>query len=89
MLDEYRLQSRGGVGVTNCKVTERNGLVAGFCAVNDDAEVMVVTNGGMVIRMPVNQISLLGRATQGVRVIQVVDEEVVMSIAPIVKDDDE
>jgi DNA gyrase subunit A len=88
-VSEYRLQSRGGSGIINVKVSERNGLVAGVCGVTADDEVMVVTNRGMMIRTEVNQISLLGRATQGVRVITMNTEgETVASVARIAERED-
>lgn len=80
---EYRVQARGGVGIIDCKVTEKNGMVAGVAVVGKDDEVMVVTNRGMMIRVPVAQISLLGRNTQGVRIITMNEGETVASVARI------
>ncbi len=67
--DEYRVQGRGGKGVIDIKTTERNGRVVGAVQVRDDDQVMIVTNGGMLIRMKVKEISVIGRNTQGVRLI--------------------
>jgi DNA gyrase subunit A len=67
--DEYRVQGRGGKGVIDIKTTERNGRVVGAVQVKDDDQVMIVTNGGMLIRMKVKEISVIGRNTQGVRLI--------------------
>jgi DNA gyrase subunit A len=67
--DEYRVQGRGGKGVIDIKTTERNGRVVGAVQVKDDDQVMIVTNGGMLIRMRVKEISVIGRNTQGVRLI--------------------
>ena len=69
--DEYRLQGRGGKGLITIKTTERNGKVAGVCQAKDDDEVMLITNAGTLIRMAVNEISIIGRNTQGVRLITV------------------
>ena len=66
---EYRLQGRGGKGVIDIKTTERNGKVIGLVQAKDTDEVMLVTNGGMLIRMKVKEISVIGRNTQGVRLI--------------------
>jgi len=66
---EYRVQGRGGKGVIDIKTTERNGRVVGLVQVKDRDEVMLVTNGGMLIRMKVREISVIGRNTQGVRLI--------------------
>ncbi len=78
-LAEYRLQSRGGKGIITIKTTERNGAVVAAAAVTDDEEVMLITNRGMLIRMPAKGISVIGRNTQGVRLITLesADEQVV------------
>jgi DNA gyrase subunit A len=82
-ISEYRVQSRGGSGVKNINLNERNGLVAGVCAVGDEDEVMVLTNRGMMIRTECKEISLHGRSSQGVRVISTGKDEVVSSVARI------
>ncbi len=66
---EYRIQGRGGKGIIDIKTTERNGNVVGLAQVKDRDEVMLVTNGGMLIRIKVHDISVIGRNTQGVRLI--------------------
>jgi DNA gyrase subunit A len=66
---EYRQQGRGGKGIIDIKTTERNGKVVGLVPVTDKTEVMLVTNGGMLIRMKAKEISVIGRNTQGVRLI--------------------
>ncbi|HEX8437191.1 DNA gyrase subunit A [Archangium sp.] len=66
---EYRQQGRGGKGIIDIKATERNGKVVGLLQVTDKDEVMLVTNGGMLIRMKAKEISVIGRNTQGVRLI--------------------
>ncbi|XXF78864.1 DNA gyrase subunit A [Myxococcaceae bacterium GXIMD 01537] len=66
---EYRVQGRGGKGIIDIKTTERNGKVVGVAQARDSEEVMLVTNGGMLIRMKVKEISVIGRNTQGVRLI--------------------
>jgi DNA gyrase subunit A len=72
---EYRVQGRGGKGVIDIKTTERNGKVVGIVQVRDADEVMLVTNGGMLIRMKVKEISVIGRNTQGVRLISLESEQ--------------
>jgi len=78
-LGEYRVQSRGGKGIITIKTTERNGPVVAAAAVTDAEEVMLITNGGMLIRMAAKGISVIGRNTQGVRLIALEskDEQVV------------
>jgi DNA gyrase subunit A len=66
---EYRVQGRGGKGIIDIKTTERNGLVVGVAPVRERDQIMLVTSGGMLIRMKVADISLIGRNTQGVRLI--------------------
>ncbi|HWV37683.1 MAG TPA: DNA gyrase subunit A [Vulgatibacter sp.] len=79
---EYRVQGRGGKGLITIKTTDRNGKVAGVCQAKDDDEVMLITNAGTLIRMAVSEISIIGRNTQGVRLITVGSEhEKVVGVA--------
>ncbi len=80
-LDEYRVQSRGGVGIINIQTTVRNGRVAGIEYVEDEDEVMLITPGGKVLRMDTRDIRPIGRATQGVRLIEIDDHDRVVSLA--------
>ena len=81
---EHRLQGRGGKGLISIRTTERNGKVAGVCQVRDEDEVMLITNSGILIRMAVREISVIGRATQGVRLITLdAKEEKVVGVARI------
>jgi DNA gyrase subunit A len=80
-VEEYRNQSRGGKGVITLKVTEKTGPVVGVCQVADGDEAMLVTDGGKIIRMAVGEIRVIGRNTQGVRLIGLSDNERVASIA--------
>lgn len=70
----YRCQSRGGKGVLNIRVSERNGPVVGFCQVGEEEEILIITNRGRLIRIPVAQVSKIGRVTQGVK-LMVLDED--------------
>ena len=80
-VEEYRKQSRGGKGVITLKVTEKTGPVIGVCQVLDTDDVMLVTDGGKIIRMAVGEIRVIGRNTQGVRLIGLEENERVASIA--------
>ncbi|MEW6721259.1 MAG: DNA gyrase subunit A [Thermodesulfobacteriota bacterium] len=80
-VEEYRKQSRGGKGVITLKVTEKTGPVTGVCQVLDTDDVMLVTDGGKIIRMAVGEIRVIGRNTQGVRLIGLEEKERVSSIA--------
>jgi DNA gyrase subunit A len=83
-LAEYRVQSRGGKGIITIKTTERNGPVVAAAAVSDAEEVMLITNRGMLIRMPARGISVIGRNTQGVRLITLESkEEQVVGVARV------
>lgn len=87
--DEYRIQSRGGSGIKTIKVTERNGHVVGVLSVNDTDDIMLVTDHGKIIRTPVKGIPVIGRSTQGVRIISVDSDEQVVSVAKLAEKDDE
>ncbi len=79
-LDEYRVQSRGGIGIINIQTSERNGKVVGITQSTGDDELMVITQKGKTLRMPSAGIRLVGRSTQGVRLIDVDGEDRVVSI---------
>jgi DNA gyrase subunit A len=80
-VEEYRVQSRGGKGVITLKVTEKTGSVLGVAQVSEEDDVMLVTDGGKIIRMPVAEIRVSGRNTQGVRLIGMGEDEHVASLA--------
>ena len=86
---EYRLQSRGGKGIINVKVTAKNGKVVNVLTVNENDEIIVVTTGGMVVRTPVNQIRTSGRNAQGVRVIRLKNNHKVAAVARVLEKEDE
>jgi DNA gyrase subunit A len=82
-LDEYRVQGRGGKGLINIKVTERNGRVVGIKQVTEADELMIMTTTGNLIRLPVRELAVISRNTQGVRLITLGDEDAVASVATI------
>ena len=84
-ISEYRLISRGGSGVRNMICSERNGNVVSINSVTDNDEIMLITKNGITIRMPISQISIIGRATQGVRLIKLEGNDKLVSVAKIVK----
>jgi DNA gyrase subunit A len=86
-LDDYRPQKRGGQGIINIRANERNGPVIGIAQVVDEDDVMLITDGGKVLRCPVNGISSMGRATQGVRVMNLDSGEKLVSIARLAEED--
>ncbi len=80
-VDEYRIQTRGGKGVIVLKVTKKTGAVLGVAQVSEEDDVMLVTDRGKIIRMPVREIRISGRNTQGVRLIGMEENEHVASLA--------
>jgi len=86
-LDEYRLQTRGGKGIITMNVTDKTGGVVGVVRVAEDDEVMLVTDRGRLIRIRVSDIRVMGRNTQGVRLLEVDDGERVVSVARVVDRD--
>jgi DNA gyrase subunit A len=73
--EEYRSQGRGGKGVINVKTTEKNGKVVAIMRVQEDSDVLVMTANGKLIRVSSQDIRAVGRATQGVRLIQLDDDD--------------
>jgi len=86
---EYRTQSRGGSGIITIKVADRNGPVIGTMQVTDEDDVMLVTDGGKVIRSRAKEISVIGRNTQGVRLISMNKGEKLVTVAKLAEDSDE
>jgi len=80
-LDEYRITNRGGKGIINIKVNERNGSVVTIKEVIDEDELMIVTEKGTLIRLPIREISVIGRNTQGVRLIRLDEGDHVVDVA--------
>lgn len=80
-VDQYRLQTRGGIGVINIKVTEKTGFVIGVKVVDEDQEFMLVSSDGIIIRSNIGEISVISRNTQGVKVMSLEDEDKVAAIA--------
>jgi DNA gyrase subunit A len=87
--DEYPLRRRGGKGVLTMRTTQRNGLVVGFRQVAENEEVMLITDRGQIIRMKVDEISVIGRITQGVRLIDIEAGERVVDMAILAQDEPE
>jgi DNA gyrase subunit A len=88
-LEEYRLQSRGGVGIINIQTTDRNGKVVGIAYVNDDDQVLLISQQGMILRMRAGDIRTIGRATQGVRLIEMEEGDAVVSVAKLAEKEED
>ena len=87
-LTEYRVQTRAGKGVITYKTTPKTGKVVGIKVVNDDDEIMLITDNGIIIRLEVENISVLGRSTQGVTLMRTNDGGKVVSIAKVTSEDE-
>ena len=87
-IDDYRKTKRGGKGVINIKTTERNGGVVAIRAVKDDDELMMITANGIMLRTDLSAVRVIGRATQGVRLIRLDDKDLVVAVAKIAPEDE-
>jgi len=88
-IDEYRKTRRGGKGVINIKTTERNGRVVAIKAVTDDDELMLITSAGMMLRTDLSAVREIGRATQGVRLIRIDENDKVVAVARVAREEDD
>lgn len=79
-VSEFRTQSRGGKGIMAMRLTDKTGLMAAQLLVSEDEDIMLITDDGTIIRMPVSDISVIGRVAQGVRVMRVDDESRIVSV---------
>ena len=87
-LREYRLQHRGGSGIISIKTSSRNGNVVGAISVALEDEIILITNNAAMVRAKVSEVSIIGRNTQGVRLIHVAKKEFLVSIAKVIEDED-
>ena len=85
LMSEFTPQNRGGKGVKCYKITEKTGNVIGVKAVNEDEEIMIITNMGIIIRLQISDISIFGRITSGVKLINLDENIKVASIAKVRK----
>ena len=90
VIDEYRLTHRGSKGVKALNVTEKNGMMASLKCLAPDSplNLMIITNSGIIIKLPLEQVSTLKRATQGVRLINLKDDQKVSTVALVIKDEE-
>ena len=87
-LDEYRVQNRGGKGVITYKITPKTGNIVGIRVTNEDDDAMLITNSGTIIRIKVKDVSILGRATQGVTLMRTSENEKVVSIETLAPEEE-
>ena len=87
-LEEYRMTHRGSKGVKALNVTEKNGNIVSFKTVHNNEDLMIITNSGIVIRLPLEQVSSTGRVAQGVKLINLKEEQRVSTIAIVEKEEE-
>ncbi len=88
-IDEYRMTHRGSKGVKALNITEKNGNIVDFKLVHGDEDLMIMTDSGIIIRLPIEQISSTGRVAQGVKLINLKDNQKVSTVTLLAKNDDE
>ena len=88
LVSEFRTTKRGSKGVKALNITEKNGYLVSFKIIDDNQDLMIITNSGMIIRLSLNQISQLGRVTQGVRLINLKDNQYVSTISIVDKEEE-
>ena len=88
-LDDYRMTNRGGKGVKTISVTEKTGHLVALKSVNDEDDLMIIKKSGVAIRMSVSDLRVMGRATQGVKLIKIKEDGAIAAVAKVIKDDDE
>lgn len=89
LIEDYRITNRGGKGVKTINVTEKTGNLVAIKSVTDQDDLMIINKSGIAIRMEVDKISVMGRATQGVRLIKVRDDDAIAAVAKVVNEEDE
>jgi DNA gyrase subunit A len=87
-LDDYRITNRGGKGVKTISITEKTGHLVALKSVTDADDLMIINKSGIAIRMEVASLRVMGRATQGVRLINLKDKDSIAAIAKVMKDDE-
>ncbi|MCX7874955.1 MAG: DNA gyrase subunit A [Melioribacteraceae bacterium] len=88
-IEDYRLTKRGGKGVITVKTSDKNGKMIAMKEVNDNDELVIITTNGMVIRQAVKELRVMGRNTQGVRLIRLNDDDAIADIARVIPEEDE
>ena len=88
-LDDYRITNRGGKGVKTISITEKTGSLVSIKNVSDGDDLMIINKSGIAIRMEVNSLRVMGRATQGVKLINLKDDDSIAAVAKVVLDNDD
>ena len=88
-LEQYRVQGRGGSGIISIQTSERNGSVVGAVQVQDEHQIMLITDGGTLVRTPVKDVSIVGRNTQGVKLINLTKKEKLVGLERVLEEEDD
>jgi DNA gyrase subunit A len=88
-LEDYRLTNRGGKGVKTISITEKTGKLVTLKSVSDSDDLMIINKSGIAIRMEVEDLRVMGRATQGVKVISLKDGDSIAAVAKVMKNEDD
>ena len=88
-IEDYRITNRGGKGVKTINITEKTGKLVAIKNVTDDDDLMIINKSGIAIRMAVSDLRVMGRATQGVRLIKVREDDAIAAVAKAMKDEEE
>ena len=88
-LDDYRITNRGGKGVKTINITDKTGALVSIKAVSDEDDLMIITKKGLTIRMPIADLRVMGRATQGVKLINIKDNDEIAAVAKVMHNEDE
>ena len=87
LVSEFRTTKRGSKGVKALNITDKNGSLVSFKLTNEDQDLMIITNSGMIIRLPLSQVSQLGRVTQGVKLINLKENQLVSTISIVEREE--
>jgi DNA gyrase subunit A len=88
-IEDYRITNRGGKGVKTISITEKTGGLVAIKNVSDSDDLMIINKSGIAIRMSVEDLRVMGRATQGVRLINIKGNDSIAAVAKVMKDEDE
>ena len=88
-LEDYRMTNRGGKGVKTISITEKTGSLVTLKNVIDEDDLMIINKSGIAIRMAVSDLRVMGRATQGVKLINLKEKDAIAAVAKVMKDDDD
>ena len=88
-LEDYRITNRGGKGVKTISITEKTGNLVALKNVSDDDDLMIIKKSGVAIRMSVSDLRVMGRATQGVKLVKIKEEGAIAAVAKVMKDQEE